>query len=225
MKNAVNPDQLLTSHLVSQIKETTQGFEISVVDVKQRVVKSIKAKNIIYAGNKHALKYIYPQDYNLFEKTVYSPWMVVNVVVNEDLPLPGYWQNEMLTSDSSLMGFIDSATQHRKSGQDRVLTAYYCLPPESREDLINAERNKAIIAENTIKHIGNYFDEDITPKVKAVSIKAMGHAMPMPTKGYLFDDKNQYRKNKNIAYAGVDNSRLPLLFEAVDSGLTATQMI
>jgi len=49
----------------------------------------------------------------------------------------------------------------------------------------------------------------------------MGHAMPVPKKGYLFDDKNKYRSDKNLVYAGVDNSRLPLFFEALDAGIQA----
>ena len=151
--------------------------------------------------------------------------MVVNLVLERSTDNWGYWQNEMLTRDETFLGFIDSTTQHKASPRHRVLTAYYCLPPSSRNDLVNVEATKNQIAESTAQHISNYWGKDIRPTLRQVDIKVMGHAMPIPGKGYLFDDKNQYRKNSNIVYAGVDNSRLPLLFEAVDSGIMAAEMI
>jgi hypothetical protein len=53
----------------------------------------------------------------------------------------------------------------------------------------------------------------------------MGHAMPIPQPGYLFNDANKSRGNSNLAYAGVDNGRLPLLFEAIDSGTIAVKEV
>ena len=53
----------------------------------------------------------------------------------------------------------------------------------------------------------------------------MGHAMPIPQPNYLFDDKNDKRKHQGLVYAGVDNSRLPLLLEAIDSGLEAVKLL
>ena len=49
----------------------------------------------------------------------------------------------------------------------------------------------------------------------------MGHAMSIPKINNLFNDKNLHRSEPNMVYAGVDNSRLPLLFEALDSGIQA----
>jgi hypothetical protein len=53
----------------------------------------------------------------------------------------------------------------------------------------------------------------------------MGHAMPIPTKDYLFTDKNHQRPDNDFVFAGVDNARLPLLFEAVDSGIEAVKLL
>jgi hypothetical protein len=53
----------------------------------------------------------------------------------------------------------------------------------------------------------------------------MGHAMPIPQPGYLFKDANTNRSNPNLVYAGVDNGRLPLLFEAMDSGIMAAKEV
>ena len=225
MAEKLNKEQLLTEHLVKSIKEEKSGFEVEIIDVKQEKIKTLHVKKVIYAGQKHALKYIYPEGYGLFKTNEYVPWMVVNMVTDNKLPTPGYWQNEMLTEDNTLMGFVDSNTQYMASNNHRVLSAYYCLPPESRKDLINAEVNKIQIAETTVSHLSNYFGQDISPHILRVYIKVMGHAMAIPSSGFLFNDKNKYRTNKNIVYAGVDNGRLPLLYEAVDSSIIATKLL
>lgn len=218
---AVHGQELLTGHLVKSITEKGTGFEAEVIDIVDKSVKKIQADKVVYAGQKHALKYIMPDQYPLFESNQYAPWLVLNFILKDELPGPGYWQNEMLTEDETFMGFVDSNLQHTSDNGRRVLTAYYCLPPASREDLRNVETNKEVITEKTLGYLNQYFKRDIGPLVEHVYIKVMGHAMPVPRPGYLFDDKNQKRKYKHLTFAGVDNSRLPLLFEAVDSGLEA----
>ena len=49
--------------------------------------------------------------------------------------------------------------------------------------------------------------------------------MPVPKKGYLFNDRNEQTKKDNFLFAGVDNGRLPLMFEALDSGILAANLI
>jgi hypothetical protein len=70
-----------------------------------------------------------------------------------------------------------------------------------------------------------YFDQSLQNMVEKVYIKQMGHAMPIPKTGYLFQDANKHRSQKNLIYAGVDVGRLPLLFEAMDSGIYAAEVL
>ena len=58
--------------------------------------------------------------------------------------------------------------------------------------------------------------EPIRPE--AAFIHVMGHAMSIPTPHYLF---NTYPEIGNFKFAGADTGRLPLLFEAIDSGIMA----
>ena len=52
----------------------------------------------------------------------------------------------------------------------------------------------------------------------------MAHAMPMPKPNYLsFDSVPSF--GKNIIIAGADTGRLPLFFDACDSGLQAAQQL
>lgn len=225
MADQLPEGQLKTNQLVRKIVETKTGFEVEVIDIKASKVDTVRCNKIIYAGQKHALKFICPEESTLFANNQYAPWMVVNMVVKDNLPMPAFWQNEMLTTDDTFMGFVDSATQQRKSKDYRTLTGYYCLPASSRKDLLNVTTNKSIIASQTIKQMSDYFKMEVSDHVQQVNIKVMGHAMPIPVPGYLFDDKNDSRKNKNIVFAGVDNGRLPLMFEAMDSGIVAAGLL
>ena len=96
-----------------------------------------------------------------------------------------------------------------------MLTAYYCLKPSDREYLTTIPSNKESIVAETLGYIAKALGRK--PKVEACHINVMGHAMAIPKPGFLFNDANE--KGTDLIYAGVDNGRLPLLFEALDSGL------
>jgi protoporphyrinogen oxidase len=225
LANNLPTERLLTSHLVKSIRAEEDGFVTEVVDIKSKSVKTIKSSKVIYAGQKHALKYIMPEQYRYFEENVYAPWLVLNFVLKNELKIKGFWQNEMLMEDETFMGFVDSDMQETGNKSHRILTAYYCLPPESRNDLKNVETNKEVIVEKTIGYLNQYFGQDISSLIQEAHIKVMGHAMPVPKPGYLFDDKNINRLHKNMTFAGVDNARLPLFFEAMDAGIQAAKLL
>ncbi len=212
-----------TSQMVISMEENARGVLLGVLDYPNKRRYQIQANKAIYAANKHTLRHIHPDHSKLF-KHQQAPWMVVNIIIRNELNDLGFWQNEMVVDDTTFMGFIDSDSQTERSNI-RVFTAYYCLPAESRKDLINVESNAAIIADQTISYISEYFHTDIESLVLEVQIKVMGHAMPIPEVGYLFNDANRLIPNSNIRYAGVDNGRLPLFFEAVDSALSAVESL
>jgi hypothetical protein len=87
------------------------------------------------------------------------------------------------------------------------------------------EERKQTFVDQSLSHLEKYFDTSFKNQVEKVIIKQMGHAMPIPNPGYLFNDGNDSRSNINLVYAGVDNGRLPLLFEAVDSGIFAVDIV
>lgn len=213
-------DRVKTSHLVKSVRKSERGFEVLVVNIENSRIDRYFARNVIYAGGKHALKYVFPSDAHLFQDNIYAPWLVLNIVLKDDLQSEAFWQNELLGQDSTYMGFVDSASQFRV-GDARVFTAYYCFPPSQRPYLANIRRNAQEIARETVKTINQFFDQDVDPLVEKVFFKVLGHAMPVPKPHYLFRDRNPHRSEPNLAYAGVDNSRLPLLFEALDSGIQA----
>lgn len=212
-------------HVVKKISGTDENFQVDAIDGKKREVVRVHCKKIIYAGNKHALKYIYPEDYRTFENNEYAPWVVVNVLLKKDWGGDAFWQNEIISEDQSLLGFVDSRAQHKVPGSRRVLTAYYCFKPEERLMMSLIEERKSQFVEQVLQVMEDYFDQSLKNIVEKVYIKQMGHAMPIPKTDYLFQDANMSRSQKNLIYAGVDVGRLPLLFEAMDSGISAAEAL
>ena len=222
MANTLEGARIKTRHLVRNIEKTKDDFAIQVINIANRTVDQYRAKRVIYAGQKHALSHVFAPDGQIFQNNDYAPWLVINLVLKESMHVRAFWQNEFLTSDSSFLGFVDSASQAHKDGA-RVFTAYYCFKPNQRPFLANIENNAQAIVRKTVENISRYFNHNIGDLVEKVFIKVLGHAMPIPKTHYLFDDKNQRRSEQNLVYAGVDNSRLPLLFEALDSGIQAVR--
>lgn len=211
-------EQLKCGHLVSRVMKTGSGFEVEVVDTEMEQIHLFTSDEVVYAGQKHALKYTYPSEYHLFSKQIQAPWMVLNFVCKERKDKYGYWQNEFLGENAAFLGFIDSGVQDRPVQQgNRVLTAYYCLKPEDRNYLTTIPEHKSKIVAETLAYIEEMLNEKL--QVASCFIHVMGHAMSIPAKGFLFNDAND--KKTDLRYAGVDNGRLPLLFEAMDSGVVA----
>ncbi len=217
--------RLLTQQLVQKIERTAEGFEVTIVDVKAKQRHYIQAKKIIYAGHKHALRFVYPAGYTLFKDVQYSPWVTVNVILRTPSTEPLHWQNEYLSGDTAFMGFVDSTAQFQPQTTRRTLTAYYCYPPATRNELLHLEENAPQLVERTLDYLEEVLQEAIRPQVEKVYLKAMGHAMPIPIPHFLLQTPNKNALETGIAYAGVDSGRLPLFFEAADSGLQAARAL
>ena len=225
LAGTVATDQLRLNHLVKRIESVGDRWKATVVDVSNKKLVTVNAKNVIYAGQKHALKHVVPAYGKFFKDHVYAPWLVLNFVLKKPFADFGYWQNEMIVDDISFLGFINSSSQHNTLQDKQVLTAYYCLPPESRKYLADIGKHQNSIVRKTLGYLSAYFGTQLDDRVEAVFLNAMGHAMPIPTPHYLFRNRNLETASSNFAFAGVDHHRLPLLFEAMDSGIEAVKAL
>ena len=230
LANELDPTKLKTQHLVRSIKSIHSGFRVEVADLSTGLLDVYETQFIIYAGQKHSLSYVFQADAHLFAENIYAPWLVVSFVLQNQLKSDVYWQNDMIfesdkTHKQKFMGFIDNAGQVQRNPNVRVLTAYYCFAPDQRQFLSQIKTNAADIVSKTIKQINTHLNQDIAPLIQKVFLKVLGHAMPIPTVNYLLNDQNKYRSKPNLVYAGVDNGRLPLLFEAIDSGIQAVKLL
>ncbi len=215
-----------TNHLVRKIIPKGNGFLVEVLDLKRQEVLQIKASRVVYAGNKHAVPYIYSPDKHLFKNLQSIPWAVLNLVLKKSIPKQKvFWQNEILSQDSALMGFVNSLAQSQSDDDKQILTAYFCFKPSERANMALWHEANGLepLIKRTIDALSSYFDLDVSLHLDKVFVKLMGHAMPLPAPQYLFNDPNKLRSNKRLIYAGVDTGRLPLLFEALDSGLQAAR--
>ena len=220
MMDLLPKERLFENNLVSRIEKEREGFLVEVLDISNKQIVKSKCDQVIYAGQKQSLKHVFPEEAHLFDQSQ-APWMVVNFICRKKEGEFGFWQNEFIGDNKSFMGFIDSSVQEqaRLNGY-RILTAYYCLKPADRDYLVTIPEHKEKIVAETL----NYIEEMLGQKLSVEScyMNVMGHAMAIPKKGFLFNNAND--KNPNLIYSGVDNGRLPLLFEAIDSGLEAADL-
>ncbi|WP_044201805.1 NAD(P)-binding protein [Flammeovirga sp. OC4] len=219
--------KLQKGHLVTSIQKKGDQFEVSAIDVKDKKNKVYYADEVIYAGQKHSLKYILKDHQPPLQHLEQAPWMVVNLILKKGNSIPfGAWQNEDLSNETEFMGFVDSTTQTLK--EDRVLTAYYCFSSSDKHQLTKVSEYRNKIAVQTCRNISSFFElkeEEFISQIEKVYINLMGHAMPIPVPHYLFNDLNDNRQHEKLVYAGVDNGRLPFLTEAIDSGIKAVELL
>ncbi len=218
-------ERIRTGCLISRIEKSGDEFNVEIINVNGPEIIKLEVRKIIYAGQKHALKYVFPEDQKLFTGNSYAPWLVMNLIVDNLYEEHAFWQNEILYENPNLLGFVDSRAQWHKKSDAHIITVYYCFKPSQRLILANINQNKNRIADQTIRYVSDYFKIPLAGKIRKIYIKVLGHAMPVPGINYLFHDKNDERSCKNLVYAGVDNSRLPLLFEALDSGIYASGLL
>ncbi|PCJ63405.1 MAG: hypothetical protein COA79_00940 [Planctomycetota bacterium] len=217
--NSLDKNSVHLNSLVTKINKVADTFEVKVFNIKKNLWIKYKTNKIIYAGQKHALKYIHPPSYDLFKNNQYAPWMAINFHLSKNIKEP-FWQNDYIGEEKDFLGFVNSQTQYSNS-KDTILTAYICLPVTERSLLLKYSKNAKEPVNKIGQLIGKYLNIDLIKQTKKAFVRLHGHGMPIPTTDYLFKDANDSRPEPKIIYAGVDNFRLPLFFEAVDSGLSA----
>lgn len=210
------------NRLVRNVRETNSGVEAEILH-PNGIVELVKAKALIYAGQKHALPYLLDTAPSEFAQTDYAPWLVINFIVEKGLPFDK-WQNDVLTDELQFLGFVNSTAQHTRSEKYDTLTAYFCFSEQDRKYLSEIEENAEPFIEATITQIEMLTETTISDAIVHVNLHVMGHAMPIPKPHYL--RLNQVvPHSERIAYAGVDTGRLPLFFEACDSGILAAKWV
>jgi hypothetical protein len=219
MLNTIGESHLHCNHLVFGLKQENNKWLADVLDSKTNTRKQIVAKNVVYAGQKHSLKYIHPASYKTFSDVSYTPWVVINFELEVTELENSKWQNDYLSPDISFLGFVDSNVQDAK--KNRVLTVYYCFSEIHHYLVQEFEEKHTEIVFDALEKISQYYGKDITKYVKKAYVKLLGHAMPLPKVGYL--TKERKLVHENLAFAGVDTGRLPVLFDAMDSGIQAVK--
>ena len=217
------PERILTNTLVSKIIPIENGVHVHLTD-REGGCTAVRTKSVIYAGQKHVLKYIAPPE--LQEKiptTEYAPWVVINFVCKKGIQFEK-WQNDVLTDKMEFLGFVNSQKQHKTSKTHDVFTAYYCFESEQRNALVDLETHPEKIVDATVQLIEEETGSSFANAIEHVTVKLMGHAMPIPLPNYLSFEASK-AIHPRIHLAGVDTGRLPLFYEACDSGIQAAKAV
>ena len=212
-----------TGHLVSRIQAEGTGFRVEAIDLEANLRKRFRVDAVVYAGHKHGLKHVFPADAAIFAHNRYAPWVAVNLILDRPTE-SGYWQNEVLGYDSDFVGMVNSRAQ-ADSDARTVLTLYFCFPEQSRALLLSMDKEPGDLIRRALVTANRALGQRIDRFVTRAFVKLHGHAMPIPVPGYLFRDGNDRRSHQRLVHAGVDNGYLPLLFEALDSGLRASFLL
>ncbi|MBL4710582.1 MAG: NAD(P)-binding protein [Flavobacteriales bacterium] len=221
MAAQLDPANIQKNHLVFGLQQKGKKWHADVLDTQNMIRKEYISDNVIYAGQKHALKYIHKDSYAAFNDVSYAPWVVINIELDNAILENSKWQNDFLSPDGTFLGFVDSKVQDKT--KNRVLTAYYCFPSIHHYVVKNFESSAEDLVHETIANISLYYKKDIGSYIKQVFIKLLGHAMPIPQPGYLTRERTLVKDK--LAFAGVDTGRLPLMFDALDSGIQAAKAI
>ncbi|MBL4862302.1 MAG: FAD-dependent oxidoreductase [Crocinitomicaceae bacterium] len=223
MANQIDKSKLHTSRLVYKIEKKGNKYESLIYDHKNDKVIKVKSNSIVYAGQKNALKFIMPKHSDLFSNNTYAPWVVLNFKFNTSIENAEKWQNDMVGFDPRLLGFVNAKVQ---ASEQNILTMYMCYEKDNRKEVKSLHSEADEIVSDAMGFLEQFFgDNSLRNTVEEVRIKLMGHAMPIPGKGYLFNDGNDVTRQENFFFAGVDNGRLPLMFEAMDSGIFAAKEV
>jgi len=221
MMDRLAADQMKANSLVVGLEKLKKGWAVDVWEVDNDQKVRYICNNVIYAGQKNLLKHLHPESYKIFSDVIYAPWVVMNIELKGETIEQNFWQNDFLSENGQFIGFVNSYSQTEKG--NRVLTAYYCYPHVYHHMIQEVENEPKGIVEQTVGFINSYFSLDISPFIKNVYVKVLGHAMPIPIPGYL--SKNRSLCLEGLAFAGADTGRLPLMLDSLDSGILASQAI
>lgn len=219
-----NYEQIYTNNLCYKIERNGENWSIFTKDFEKNIIREFICDEVIYAGNKHALKYIATE---IMHQKVpeYSAWISVNLLLKVGDKTGAFWQNDVIGLNDNFMGFSNSYAQFDFTEDHQVLTAYFCYSPQKREDLVDVENNVQPFVDSTIIYLEKVLDTKLLHRIEKVNVNFLGHAMPLPEPKYLIKDYNVSRKYPNFVFAGVDTGRLPLFFEAMESGIEAVDAL
>jgi len=224
LAGCLDPQSIHLRHMVRRVIDRGDHVEVIALDLAERCTRRFRAKAVVYGSPKKAVPYVFPADRRLFDRNRYAAWVTVTFEMNR-MPESELlcWSNHVAEKSGTHIGF--TWANHRQSEDPPILTHYMVLPPgrlgHARVMLARPGR----LAQFCRRQMEHYLGRDVGRDIQRVTIQKLGHAMPTPVPGSLLRDPNARRSSARIIYAGVDTGRLPILSEALDSGLQAAEGI
>jgi hypothetical protein len=210
--------------MVRRMWDRRDHVEVLALDLREHNSRRLRAKYVVFAAPKKLVKWVFPADAGLFCRNVYAAWIVVTTMLSR-LPEKDmlFWSNGIFHPKHHYVG-VTWANHHRPDDPP-ILGHYIVFPPGRWHHVpVLIDRPRRILR-LCMRQLRALIGRDATCDVDRVIIQKLGHAMPTPVPGTLFTNPNARRSCQRIVYAGVDTGRLPLLIEALDSGLEAARLI
>lgn len=208
-------------HMVRKIFPRGDHVEVVALDLNQQTTRRFLAKAVVVASPKKALRYLAAADAPLFAKNRYAAWATVTMEL-EDLAERELlrWATHVYESSQHYVGM----TWHNPAPSGPLVLSHYLVWPPSRWGHVALLTTSAQQLINfCFRQMARVVGRDILKEVKRITLQKFGHSMPTPLPHNLFFSPNARRAHERIVYAGVDTGRLPLLAEAIDSGLEAAR--
>ena len=211
----------------------TPEIYMTVMDTRNRQMTTLRAKTVIYAGQKHIAKYIIPElpddQRSAFERCHYTPWLTASIHLKhlpETARRPIAWDNVMYESEG--LGYIVADHQTRGENASRhpsVLTYYLPfvhLPDAKRGELL--EKDHSFWVNEIMKDLWQ-MHPGIEKLITQIDLYKWGHAMVRPTPNFIWHPERALRRRPfgTIFFANADVTGLPLFEEACYAGIRAAQ--
>ncbi len=227
--------RIQAQHLVFDVADSVPGQPISVrvLDLKKNEVVDVTAQAVIFALPKYTAPYIleaYRENRpDFFREFEYSPWFVANITIKErpvDRGFPMAWDNVLY--DSRGLGYVVATHQMGVDQGPTVWTYYYAFAGQdrrpARQTLLDASwKDLALSAVGDLSQA----HPRLAQLISRIDVCKWGHAMAVPRPGFIWGSarKKAAEPLGEIHFAHADVSGLPLIEDAIDSGLRAAKEV
>lgn len=226
--------QIRTNAMAVKVRQTDDGVDIDMMDLKTHTVERIQAKHCIMAIPHFVGARLLNDEQRLQSvnsSLAYVPWMVANLKIDaleERSGAPFSWDNVL--HDSPSLGYVE-ATHELLQQQIAKKNITYYLPltdsSPSQERKMAQEKTIEVWMEEIFRDL-----EKIHPNIREateeVNVMIWGHAMAQPLPGIIHGDIRKTLSasiNNKIHFAHTDLAGISIFEEAFYQGIGAAKKI
>jgi hypothetical protein len=222
-------DSIRPNQLIYQITPQAHGADVLSFDTHLNEVIRYKARSVICALPRFIAQRIIP-GLAPISGLEYSPWVVINLTLDELPPSPGVlpaWDNVIY--GSSALGYVNAGHQSLSSRPiETVITHYEALsgqPPAKLREWMHTQNHHQWVQRSAEALKAPH--PDLSGHIKNADIWLWGHGMIRPKPGFLWGKERQLMQEHRppIYFAHSDMSGMSLFEEAYTRGITAAETL
>jgi Flavin containing amine oxidoreductase len=225
--------RLRTNALVVDVVPKPDSVEVLYHDPIRREATLLRARHVVFALPRFLARHVVapwrPQPPAFLEETVYAPWLVANLTL-DDRPrswgFPFAWDNVIY--DSPSLGYVVATHQTGRDTGPTVLTYYRAYIDED----VAGQRGRMLETpwSRWVEEILADLDPalpDLRRVLERVDVYLWGHGMVRPRPGFVWSDAlaRSARPLGRIHFAHTDLSAMALFEEAQYWGIRAAEAV